>query len=124
MARNKVIINNSTTHALVRVFDTGGNGTVSMEMTDIGGTNGTSVVAIESIDYSFFQSDKEFLIDFSDNSTDATIYELYGQGQIGSPGRRVSSDLNAGGGQDRVLFKFAANCVGSALVLFRKVSGF
>ena len=124
MARDKVIINDSTTHALVRVYDTAGNGTVELQMSEISGTNGTSVVALEQIQYSFIQSDKEFLLEFSDNSTDFVIYELYGQGEIGGEGMRISSNLDASGGQDRIKFTFASSCVGSALILLRKVSGF
>ena len=131
MASTQKIIVSSTTHALISAQSSGNTGAVDkeiVEMSDIGGTNDTSVVAIEYIEYSLIPN-KQLLIEFSkadadSSSNDDTIYEVYGQGKFGSPERRISKDLNASAAFNRIKFKFAQDCAGSCLILLRKVSGF
>ena len=136
MAIFKEIINSSSTHALVRFHCDSGNANTNVSMADLGGTNGTSVIAIEHIQYSFGPGQPEagatpvlkpdeVLIQFSDNSsTHQTIYELYGSGEIGGVGRRASADLDAAGGKVSLRITFTQYALGSCLILLRKVSGF
>ena len=152
MATTSTIINSSSTHALVRFHSDSGNASTNVTMADLGGTNGTSVIAIEHIQYSFgpvvfrgsgtdaagspetagdgipdlqTHNPSEVLIQFSNNSgAHTTIYELYGSGEIGGVGRRASEDIDAAGGKLSLRVAFAVESRGSALVLVRKVSGF
>lgn len=112
------IIVNSTTHALIRAQSAAGD-TETINMSDIGGTNGTSVVAIEYIEYSLIP-DRKLEIKFTSN----VVYELYGQGKFGAPERRISRDM-APGSESSVVIDFeTTHGKGSCLILLRKVSGF
>jgi len=132
MAITKEIIVSSSTHALLRFHCDSGNANTNVSMADLGGTNGTSVIAIEHIQYSFGpgQPDSsikpdEVLIQFSDNSSShLTVYELYGSGEMGGVGRRASSDLDASGGKLSLRVTFTQYALGTCLILVRKVSGF
>ena len=136
MAITKEIIVNSSTHALLRFHCDTGNANTNVSMADLGGTNGTSVIAIEHIQYSFGPGQPEagatpvlkpdeVLVQFSDNSSShLTLYELYGSGEMGGVGRRASSDLDAAGGKVSLRVTFTQYALGTCLILVRKISGF
>ena len=152
MATTGTIIHSSSTHALIRFHSDSGNASANVTMAQLGGTNGTSVISIEHIQYSFgptvfrgsgtdaagspqtagdgipdleTHNPSEVLIQFSNNSgAHTTLYELYGSGEIGGVGRTASENIDAAGGKLSLRVAFAAESRGSALILIKKVSGF
>ncbi len=153
MATTGTIIHSSSTHALIRFHSDSGNASANVTMAQLGGTNGTSVISIEHIQYSFgptvfrgsgsdtesaspesagdgipdlqTHNPSEVLIQFSNNSgAHTTLYELYGSGEIGGVGRTASENIDAAGGKLSLRVAFAVESRGSALILIKKVSGF
>ena len=126
MTINKEIIVDSDTHILVKFHADAGGANNNFAMVDFsGGVNNTSVVAIECIDYSLFETDEKCIITFSDlSSNHATLYNLFGQGRIGSVGTRITEDMDADTHKAlRVVFS-SSDCKGTVLIQLRKVSGF
>lgn len=135
MAINKEIVHDSDTHILIKTHADAGGANSFYRMSDFaGGANNTSSVAIERIEYSLFPEDtavnpERLTITFSNASSPSAsadhivLYRLFGQGEIGQPGMRVSEDMVAAT-QNCVRFVFEGNCKGTVLVLLRKISGF
>tara|TARA_A100001515_G_scaffold139520_1_gene134236 strand:+ start:493 stop:903 length:411 start_codon:yes stop_codon:yes gene_type:complete len=135
MAINKEIVHDSDTHILIKTHADAGGANSFYRMSDFaGGANNTSSVAIEYIEYSLFPdnasgSSERLTVTFSNASSSSSssdhivLYRLFGQGEIGQPGMRVSEDMVAST-QNCVRFVFEGNCQGTVLVLLRKISGF
>ena len=140
MAINKEIVHQSDTHILLKTHADAGNANKFYEMDEFaGGSNGTSSVAIERIEYSLFPdnasgNEERLTVTFSSAFTDPSsgqrktrdhivLYRCFGQGEKGEIEARVSEDMNPST-QDSVRFVFEGDCKGTVLVLLRKISGF
>tara|TARA_A100001515_G_C4467433_1_gene175677 strand:+ start:197 stop:619 length:423 start_codon:yes stop_codon:yes gene_type:complete len=139
MAINKEIVHQSDTHILLKTHADAGNANKFYEMDEFaGGSNGTSSVAIERIEYSLFPdnasgSEERMTVTFSRAFTHSSgqrkttdhvvLYRCFGQGEKGEIEARVSEDMNPST-QDSVRFVFEGDCKGTVLVLLRKISGF
>lgn len=120
MANVKTILANTTEHVVIAfVIDTAA--TVTTLMSDLGGTDDTSTIAIEHVEYSIV-NDKKVQVQFQDGGATATpALEFYGQGELGRRSGLISATSAAA--QEKLNVIFGTDAFGTVILTIRKISG-
>ena len=120
MANVKTILANTTEHVVIAyVIDTAGTETTLMSA--LGGTDETSTIAIEHVEYSIV-NDKSVKVQFQDGGATATpALEFYGQGELGRRSGLISATSALAEEKLNVIFDTGA--FGTVILTIKKMSG-